>query len=78
MPFIPDLFNFIVVFLFLAAVPLLLLASIVAILGGFVYAVAGPKFRMQMLGRAPGVQLGVDKTVGFGRELHDRHRTESE
>ena len=78
MPFIADLFSLIVVLLYLVAVPLVLLAVPVVIIGGFVYLVAGPEFRMQMLGWAPGVQHGVKKTLGLARELRDRSPGESE
>lgn len=72
MSFITDLFSLILVLLVLIAFPLAVLAVLGLIIGAFIYLIAGPEFRMKMVGWAPGVEHGVKKTLGLAQALQDR------
>lgn len=72
MPVVTDVFAGLVVLLTLIAFPLVLLAVPALIVGGFVYLIAGPQFRLKMVGWAPGVQHGVKKTLALAQALQGR------
>ncbi len=78
MLFVTDFLRIFAVLIVLVAGPLVLLTVTVVIIGGFVYLVAGPEFRVQMLGWAPGVQHGVKKSLEQAQAFRDRSDGESE
>ena len=78
MQLITDLFALIVILLYLIVAILVPLATVVLIVGAFTYLLAGPEFRMKMVGWAPGLAHGVRKTVGLAQALQERSAGEAE
>lgn len=69
---VSDLYPRMATALSLIAVPLILLAVPAAVLFGLTYLLAGPEFRMRMVGWAPGVRHGVRRTLLLAEQFKRR------
>lgn len=69
---VSDLLARMAVALYLVAIPLMLLAGPAMILFAITYLLAGPEFRIRMVGWAPGFRHGVRQTALLAKALQGR------
>ena len=72
MEFLGDIYAGALILLYLFVTFLVPLALLALLTGAAAYVLAGPEFRLKMVGWAPGVEDGVRRTVRLARALRGR------